>query len=107
MIYAIDTTIWDRPVGAQTDDDVIIAAPAYYPVDVFVNMNGTATGTAVSAGNLATGTVGTYSSWTAATAGETFGASIASLTGSVIVNGGGTYPASTATQTLVQDNTVS
>jgi hypothetical protein len=80
---------------------------AYYPVDVFVTMNGTTTGTAVSAGNLATGSVGTYSSWTAATSGETFHASQASLTGSITVTGFSTYPASTATQSLAQDNTVS
>ena len=80
---------------------------AYYPVDVFVTMNGTTTGTAVTAGNLATGSLGTYSSWTAASSGETFQASFCSLTGSVTVNGGSTYPASTATQILQQDNTVS
>jgi len=79
---------------------------AYSPVDVFVTMNGTATGTAVSAANLATGTHGTCNSWTAATSGQTFQASVASLTGSVTVNGDATYPASTATQILSHSDSV-
>jgi hypothetical protein len=75
-------------------------------VDVFIDGNGTATGTTVTSTNLGTATHGTYVGWELnGTVPMTFHAGqVSGLPGSVTVIGGSTYPASYATQSLAYDH---
>ncbi len=82
--------------------------PSFFPVDTFINMNGTTVGTAVTDANLTTGTEGASSGWAAATAsGQTFAASQIALPANVTVNGGSTHACGFATQSLAMNADVS
>lgn len=81
-----------------------LGALSFYPQDIFINMNGTSTGTAVTTSNLATGTQGTNTTWSTASAQETFAASRITMPANVTVNGT-LFAANTATQSLAYDLT--
>ena len=88
--------------GGQTTSPPPSCA-SFFPVDVFVNMNGPSPGTAVTTTNLASATEGTYSGWGAASSAATFGASQAALPANVTIRGGATRACGYATQSLAQN----
>jgi hypothetical protein len=75
---------------------------SFAPVDVFMNFNGAAPGTAATTTNLASSTEGTYSSWVGASSNQTFAASQVALPAAVSVVGGSTHTCGFATQAMAQ-----
>jgi hypothetical protein len=75
------------------------------PVDVFLNMNGAAAGTAVTDANLAAGTeiAANYSGWDPASPFQTFAASQVAMPAGVAINGGATHGCGYATQSLAHN----
>jgi hypothetical protein len=82
---------------------------SFFPVDVFLTMNGAASGTKVSLANLAASTeiAANYSGWGAASAAQTFGASRVAMPAAVSVNGGSAHNCGFATQSLVHNTAAS
>jgi len=78
---------------------------AFYPVDVFVNMNGAAPGTKVTDANLAAGTeiAANYSGWDPASAFQTFGVSQVAMPAGITINGGATHGCGYVTQSLAHN----
>lgn len=81
----------------------------FFPVDVFVTMNGTSPGTTVTASRLAAGTeiAANYLGWSQATAAQTFAASKVALPARVSVNRGTAHGCGYATQALAQNGAAS
>ena len=77
---------------------------AFYAQDILINMNGTSTGTAVTTANLATGTQGTNTTWSTASAQETFAVSQVVMPANVTVNSV-LFSANVATQSLAYNLT--
>ena len=82
---------------------------SFFPVDVFLSMNGAASGTKVTLANLAASTeiAANYSGWGAASAAQTFGASRVALPAAISINGGSTHNCGFATQSLVHNTATS
>jgi len=79
----------------------------FYPVDTFINMNGTAVGTAVTKTNLATATeiTANYNGFSTASTKEKFGASLVAMPAGITINGGSTHACGYATQSLAHTMT--
>src|SRR5579885_2685282 len=77
----------------------------FYPVDVFVNMNGAAVGTAVTPANLlaATDASAGFGGWPSASSSQKFEPSFVTLPATVSVNGGPTRACGFATHSLGHD----
>lgn len=73
---------------------------SFFPVDVFINMNGQTPGTTVTTTNLGAATEGTTSGWSQATTFETFAVSRVSFPYAVQVQGGTYHGCNYATQSL-------
>jgi len=78
---------------------------SFYPVDVFINMNGAAAGTVVTPANLlaATDAAVSFGGWASASPFQKFEASFVSLPATVSVNAGATRACGFATHSLGQD----
>jgi len=79
----------------------------FYPVDIFVNMNGTAAGTVVTTANLLTATDAStsFGGWASASPSQKFDASFVSLPATVSVNAGPSRACGFATHSLAHDAT--
>lgn len=80
---------------------------SFYPVDVFINMNGAAAGTTVTPANLFAGTdaAAGFGGWASASPYQKFESSFVSLPATVTVNGGPTHTCGFATHSLGLDAT--
>jgi len=78
------------------------ACPNFYPVDLFLNMNGMPLGSSVTTTSLGAGTEisANYGGWYAASPSQTFGPSQVAMPAGVTVNGGATHSCTYATQSL-------
>lgn len=93
--------------STTTPQTPVPTCSVFYPVDVFINMNGAAAGTAVTPANLVAATDAAIGSggWATASSSQTFGASVVSLPASVAVNGGLSRTCGFATHSLAHDAT--
>jgi len=80
---------------------------SFYPVDLFLNMNGSPTGTAVTPANLLAATDGptSFGGWSSASSFQKFQPSFVKLPATVPINGGKTRTCGFATQSLGHDAT--
>ncbi|HTF62396.1 MAG TPA: Ig-like domain-containing protein, partial [Edaphobacter sp.] len=106
-----NTTIGATYEGQSASTTFISPASclSFFPVDVFLTMNGASPGTAVTLDNLAASTeiAANYSGWTTGSAAQTFGASLVPLPAGISVNGGSSHNCGFATQSLVHNAAVS
>ena len=98
--------------GSKTTITPSIPVPTcsvFYPVDIFVNMNGAAAGTVVTTPNLlaATDASANFGGWASASPSHKFDASFVSLPATVSVNGGPSRACGFATHSLGHDATAS
>jgi hypothetical protein len=75
---------------------------SFSPVDIFVNMNGTVAGSAVTAANLSAATEipANFKGWIVASASQSFQGSQVAMPAGISINGGSTHGCSYATQSL-------
>lgn len=109
LAVLLPVMLWSGCGGGGTGGQTTPPPPScasFFPVDVFVSMNGQSAGTAVTTTNLAPATEGTYSGWGAASSAATFGASQATLPANVIIRGTATHACGYATQSLAQNGDV-
>jgi uncharacterized protein YjdB len=101
------TTIGAIYGGHSATTTLVSQSPclSFFPVDVFLSMNGASPGTKVTLANLAASTevAANYSGWGVASAAQTFGASRVAMPAGISINGGSAHNCGFATQALVHN----